>query len=147
GDYPRNIDAGLTGTPGEPYRGAILLVRALLAPGDESIDGADGFGFRYNVSGQGRVFGPYLKPDSFRIANPDNSAIDETSATAYDYAVLVDKNGMPILYFPGRASKPDISQTGLFVDDRDPGPGAKPLYNRYDNEVLPLAAMRKLLGD
>lgn len=144
GDYPRNIDAGLAATPQSDYRGAILLTKALIAPADEADDGAPGPGFRRQQ--QGRIFGPYLKPESFRIANPDGNSIDPNT-TAYDHAVMMDPYSRPILYFPGRASIPDVSQQNMFVNDVAPGAGARPLYNRYDNAILPLTAMREMLGD
>lgn len=143
GDYPRDIDAGLTAAPQSNYRGAILLTKAMIALADEADDGAPGPGFRRRA--QGRVFGPYLKPESFRIANPDGSSIDPSSA-AYDYAVMMDPYERPILYFPGRASIPDLTQAEMFVND-GPGAGGKPLYDQLDNEILPLAAMREMLGD
>lgn len=171
-DYPRDINyasnafglSGAQATAYANYRGAVLLTRALVAPGPEKEtasgrgdgDGAEGPGFRINppVGGgpaQGRIFGPYIKTDSFTIANADQTALDPDNPD-FRLAVMQDKGGKPILYFPGRSTKPDLTGGGgstpnpNFVNS-GPGSGGKPLYNQEDNEILDLEDMRRLLGD
>src|SRR5688572_26616043 len=69
GDYPRPSDYEYDNNT----RGAAILCRAMLGPQDANgyyPDGADGFGFRtrrLNGVAQGRVYGPYVKPESFKL--------------------------------------------------------------------------------
>ena len=121
GDYPRmpnNVD------PTRPT-GASLLCWALIAPGAQSQDGADGPGFR--VRGvTGAVKGPYLPADRFTIAAIPApgmaSAISTgTAAVTFDNVVdfICDRNYHPILYFP--ANKAANAQTGsLYIDQDNP---------------------------
>ncbi|MCS7034772.1 MAG: type II secretion system GspH family protein [Phycisphaerae bacterium] len=103
----------------------------------------------------GRIFGPYLPADKFKIAAGN--------------AFLVDGNGNPILYFPAAASRPTISVVPRFVSGGDPtnNPGQQDrsaLFDANDNlrffmhntaggslEALPqaraLARIRAMLGD
>src|SRR3954447_22747417 len=69
GDYPRPSDYDYS----DNTRGAAILCRALLGPQDADgryPAGADGYGFRtrrVNGIAQGKVYGPYLRPESFRL--------------------------------------------------------------------------------
>lgn len=98
GDYPRlnpftppgrlNVD-----------RGSIVLTWALLGPYPASAsatsvgDGADGYGFRTRP-GVGRVYGPYLQADRFRLVD----FVDGGRT----YKQLADGYGTPILYYPAK---------------------------------------------
>src|SRR5690606_29609782 len=122
------------------------LTRALIAPGPRTgpyADGADGPGFRLQSSG-GQVYGPYLKPEAFKMSG------DETNPDGpLDLArpMLFDKSGKPILYFPARGTKPDLSQANNYVAARSAG--TRPLYIYDDNTAVAASAsaMSKLLGD
>lgn len=86
GDYPR--DWWLASYDGSDIRGTTRLGDYLVGPGDASVDGADGPGFRTNRSG-GRVWGPYLPPDRFNVV--------KSSLRQWN---LLDRWGTPIQYFP-----------------------------------------------
>ncbi len=107
-DYPR-IDysvaaAGtgsvtITSTVSGSVPGAVVLCWALLAPGADAQDGADGPGFRARSfqpsgggtsTGQGQLYGPYIAPGRFKIG----SGTDDTVST------INDRYGHPYLYFP-----------------------------------------------
>ncbi|MDB5323876.1 MAG: type secretion system protein [Phycisphaerales bacterium] len=110
GDYPRPP----TGTPTQrKYR---LLAWALigpydattgvadpLAPGNTMIDGADGPGFRTvfdkSANKGGKVWGPYLAPDKFRVATSANNLDFPTTPADLRWDIL-DRYGSPIEYFP-----------------------------------------------
>lgn len=153
GDYPRPSDYDYSNNT----RGAAILCRALLGPQDANGtygDGADGFGFRtrrVNGTAQGRVWGPYLRPESFKLYNQANKA-----------PLIADVDGQPILYYVARASKPNIHMPDGFValslgptapvypDDYPTPPALSPLFNVFDNSgPYPdgLYRMRLMLGD
>jgi prepilin-type N-terminal cleavage/methylation domain-containing protein len=153
GDYPRfDDDNGATSLNTQQDRGARLLCRALLAPGPASgapgfasgtghaPDGADGPGFRIRGT-TGRVYGPYIQGDKFKLGNPGAS-------TAYDSiyftdATLLDPNGNSILYYPGGTGTINIAAPAPagFVCTVAKGtpqgygntPLARSLYNAFDN--------------
>lgn len=123
GDYPR--------VPGDPsdanyMTGAQILCRSLFAPGpavtpagatDDVGDGADGPGFRIRGT-QGRVYGPYLKSEQFRLRDPanlDNTAPDPNNLNL----VLIDHNDHPILYFPARPGKLNLTINGAYIAQSD----------------------------
>jgi hypothetical protein len=94
----------------------------------------DGPGFR--VRQQGRVYGPYIPPDRFRVSD----------------AAILDHFGTPILYFPAR-HRGDITIAGNYV-----GNTPQSMYNYEDNlqhlkhavgdsDVLARNRMRVMLGD
>jgi prepilin-type N-terminal cleavage/methylation domain-containing protein len=102
-DYPRII-----GVPDE-YDHARLLARTLVAPRDD--DGNPGPGFRVPPGGalsppQGRVWGPYLQPDRFRMRDPANPT---NVSPAPENLALFDRWDRPILYFPARLGRPNLS--------------------------------------
>lgn len=139
GDYPRVTDYGDTS---DQYRGARLLTRALIAHFNEPIDGADGPGFRtrrLQGQAQGRVYGPYLALDSFRMridpADPAIDVLDPDDPT--QVPVLLDKLDNPILYFPARARKPDLNNNNDYVSSTSAS-----LYNQADNSIASLNVMR-----
>ncbi|HZZ43435.1 MAG TPA: type II secretion system protein [Tepidisphaeraceae bacterium] len=137
GDYPR-VEytpgiANVAGSRPEPPTGAQILCWALIGPApmaeknplstNHAIqDGADGPGFRTRpplagVDGvlgttddvpQGRVYGPYIPVDKFKIGDP--SPIPSTSQLMWS---ILDSNHRPILYFPASPKKLDPTiQTG-----------------------------------
>ncbi|MGC4031296.1 MAG: hypothetical protein QM754_06060 [Tepidisphaeraceae bacterium] len=127
-EYPQaDLSAGYT--PGDV--GAFALCRALLAPAPATSDGTvgnlkdgkDNFGFRMDPSGTGKVYGPYLQPDNFRLAyvtGADTLSSSETVLNPPDYArlVLIDRAGRPILYGPTRSTKPKFSNTNVYFAAR-----------------------------
>jgi prepilin-type N-terminal cleavage/methylation domain-containing protein len=154
GDYPRPSDYDYSNNT----RGAAILCRALLGPQDANgpyADGADGFGFRtrrVNGVAQGRVWGPYLRPESFKLY-----------LQAGRVPLIADIDGQPILYYVARANQPNIHLPDGFValslgppttqpDDYPvpPSPTVSPLFNVFDNSgPYPdgLYRMRLMLGD
>ncbi len=155
GDYPRINDYSGTNN----YRGAIVLARAMVAPGPAKTspspapgdDGADGPGFRTRGT-QGRVYGPYIKPESFRIvSDPANITAGLTDLAT---PVLIDRVDRAILYFPARAARGDLSvNPGSTAKGPYVGTTSDAMFNQLDNAVLPLdgapdvPGMRVLLGD
>jgi type II secretory pathway pseudopilin PulG len=163
GDYPRfappppsTSSATPPTDPGAwindaPDRGARLLCRALIGPAggttatpEPGEDGAPGPGFRIRrtlVTGTdgtqqlgGRVYGPYLQADRWKLAYDPNpaSATGGPFSSMYN-AKMLDIYGHPILYYPatpGGASR--IRQPGGFVANY-PGSTIYPLYNASDN--------------
>ena len=132
GDYPRFIyisDPTLANSANRPNppTGAQILCQALIAPapafewplpsGVRPIqDGAAGSGFRIratpdpsgNLLSGGKVCGPYLDPDKFRIGDPDpTTAIAGMDASLR--LVILDSYGNPILYFPAAPTRPNIN--------------------------------------
>jgi len=157
GDYPRPTETNY-----DNQRGAAVLCRALLAPenatGDLG-DGADGYGFRIRRNGatpQGKVYGPYLRPESFKVRR--NQKTNEHDYNVYQLLML-DIDDQPILYYPARATKPNIHLPEGFValalvstsSSQEGGPPPlAPLFNVYDNSgPYPdgLYRMRLMLGD
>lgn len=136
GDYPRFDDIPVSRAD---YRGAYYLCRAMLGPEAATVDGADGMGFRTRV--QGKVWGPYLQVDRFKVT------------ANYE---LADRYGKAILYYPGNkaalaaTTSPDAQ--AKFVSAASyalPAPGSppKPYYNSNDNRLyLSELALQRLLG-
>ena len=159
GDYPRPTENDYSAN----QRGAVILCRALLAPegaGGSHGDGADGFGFRTRRNAdtpQGRIHGPYLRPESFKIGR--QAPTDDHDYTYYPPRIL-DIDQQPILYYVARANKPNINLPNGFVafslgpPTTNPAEGSPPpvapLFNVYDNSgPYPngLYRMRLMLGD
>ena len=116
GDYPRS---GPATPPGGQNNGSVILCWALLAPGPATTgnapDGADGMGFRIRTASQGEVYGPYLRPDRFRVGTltaGTNAVSVITPPAVYDDSqdVIGDMYGNVILYYPANPSVPP-SQT------------------------------------
>jgi prepilin-type N-terminal cleavage/methylation domain-containing protein len=141
GDYPRVPYPA--SDPPRNYVGANFLMWSLVAPSTEANDGADGPGFRTRPGGQGKVYGPYLKPEAFTLGKTDGSP----PSADFSDAVLLDKTKKAVLYFPARASKPDLGQANSFVARATTADNFRPLYNAYDNKLIDLADMRRSLGD
>jgi type II secretory pathway pseudopilin PulG len=132
GDYPRPP----TGTPTQrKYR---LLAWALIGPydattgvadplasGNTMTDGADGPGFRTvfdkSTNKGGKVWGPYLAPDKFRVATPANNLDFPTTPADLRWDIL-DRYGCPIEYFPRWRNYQAGSH--LFGTDATSGPTA-----------------------
>ena len=130
--------------------GAQVLCQAMIGPGDATVDGADGPGFRVRAGVGGRVYGPYVQADKFVV-----------SGTGVN-AVLVDRDSTPILYFPAFFAKANIHtvvtagnpKSGGFTGENDysiaqlADPKLKPLYNALDGPAaLPTANFSVMLGD
>ncbi len=167
-----------------PDRGARLLCRTLIAPGPAGTigangtvgtanpgeDGADGNGFRIRrtvvtstnpPSFGGKVYGPYLQPDKWKLSYDTTGTIFPNMQDAK----LLDHAGNIILYFPARPGPVTVTGSYTFVNVINPlgSPGTsvpQPLYNQYDNSqytqdaspnanlaLLPLPDMMYILGD
>jgi prepilin-type N-terminal cleavage/methylation domain-containing protein len=107
GDYPR---------PPNDKRKYRVLAWALIGPYDTTggpvdplnspkqiMDGADGPGFRTvwdpTVKKGGKVWGPYLAPEKFRVATTANNLDFPTKPPDLRWDIL-DRYGSPIEYFP-----------------------------------------------
>ncbi|MDB5295635.1 MAG: Type secretion system protein [Phycisphaerales bacterium] len=154
GDIPRVSPDGAQPTYGAPpkltaqYAGAQLLCRALLGPGDQATDGANGLGFRtrpaIGTDVQGKVSGPYLSPDKFRTGNYDNFQLSTNPNTS----VLLDSEGMPILYYPGVPSA-NVTATNGYVAANDYSTPARPMFDFNDNSGMftSLKKLQQIMGD
>jgi prepilin-type N-terminal cleavage/methylation domain-containing protein len=145
-------------------------------------DGAEGFGFRVMsrsgvwqfdgtknpVELKGKVYGPYLAPGKFRIANTNIATVvsDVTQGTLNledkafnDTAVLLDANDRPILYYPVLNPQPNVNvptpvpgtYKGTYIAE-GPRTGAVndplPMYRFTDNStLLSEADFKRLMGD
>ena len=149
GDYPRVRGlpwAGATGNDATQWLGARMLCRALIGPGPATSetaadipDGAGarpagaaatapetapGPGFRTRSAVSGRVYGPYLPVDRFKLGDPN----DPTSTTAAPGRLaILDRYNKPYLYFPASPAKPNINVAG--------SPGSTPGYVHTDPAV------------
>jgi prepilin-type N-terminal cleavage/methylation domain-containing protein len=155
--YPMpTLAAGIPSAPDRPNppTGAQLLCFTIVAPAPAKEpgysptvsrrwkqDGADGPGFRTRGF-DGRVYGPYLPADRFKLANPDNP----TDTNPLTLAIL-DRYNRPILYYPARG-RPNIRVTNGFVKDWDYLAPPAPKYNVRDNPgAMDERTMRVMLGD
>lgn len=190
GDYPRVTDFPalvLAADDNRVLNGAKVLAKALIGPGAENPtgappfvngeDGSDGPGFRIRrlrgpgpdgVAGNaddrlnGKVWGPYLPADKFKLRDPD----DPTNASASPArAAMLDGNDKPILYFPARTPKPDVRVATNFADRAEASlfdlndatvgasPPATPVAATYfrhtpeTDDVTAMARFRSMLGD
>lgn len=122
GEYPQvRYDPSIPPTPitndrPNPPTGAQVLCQALIAPapatnsgaaGRKVQDGADGPGFRTRGT-QGRVYGPYLQPGKFKVADPANPNAPPAPNKELVLTIMDRSNSRPILYFPAAAGKPNI---------------------------------------
>ena len=168
GDYPQVASPPAQGITND-FDGARMLCRALIGPGPESAPstpigaqqiadgkGADttppnpqmpGPGFRTRGT-SGRVYGPYLPVDRFKLGNPSQGG--RTTDPPGWWAIL-DKYNKPILYFPAYG-KPNIRLQRSYAWDRTTAD--KPMYNYLDNRGGPTAIafanradFARMLGD
>jgi hypothetical protein len=119
------------------------------------MDGNDGPGFRTRklpgADGkldttddvpQGRVFGPYLPADRFKLADPNTPT--ETRPLFWS---ILDRYNRPILYYPAKG-KPNVRADGAFVRDWNYLAPPAPKYNARDNAgAMDERTMRVMLGD
>lgn len=185
GNYPQ-VDAAMASNTNNPYRGASILCWALVAPGPQgnpsgnAFGTADGYGDptgqQANLPGpgfrvrgtQGTVHQSYLNLDRFKLAMvsggiasisvPANGAFDDA------HAVILDRFGQPILYFPAnRAAVVTSSMNsyvgqGTYTGGTTPvNPATSPRYNTNDAPInqlfsynlggtfTPLQAMLRLM--
>lgn len=167
---PAVLGPPYAGAPAD-YNGARLLCRALIAPGpgvstnpqqipdgkgESPTPGApetlNSPGFRIRA-GQGKVYGPYLKPESFKIGDPTTPG-----STVVGRWAILDKSGRPILYYPATPNRPNVSTAAAYISDqvRDPFLPATALYYGRDNwdgnatnaaRVMGTRKLRRMLGD
>jgi prepilin-type N-terminal cleavage/methylation domain-containing protein len=83
-------------------------------------DGLDGPGFRSRQGG--KTWGPYLKPENFKVQGLD----------------LCDRDGNPILYFPATPGGSNVNKANGYVAklNRTAATPAVPLYNANDNVTI-----------
>lgn len=136
GDYPRLNPYTPPGRVSVD-RGSVVLTWALLGPYPAASsavsvgDGADGLGFRLRA-GQGRVYGPYLQADRFRL-------VDFVDA-GRTYKQLADGYGTPILYYPAKPGQRVGPQDARYF-----GLGDTFVFNPSDNpELVPGALLTRL---
>jgi hypothetical protein len=147
--YPP-VPAGVpfAGCPAD-FNGARMLCRALIAPGPGEpapanmiSDGAGskppgsnptdptvketlpGPGFRTRGT-TGRVYGPYLPPDRFKLGDPSG-----TNRTEPGFMAILDRYNRPILYYPA-TGKPNIRVDKSYAWVRSATD--KPMFNIADN--------------
>jgi hypothetical protein len=134
GDYPR-VEF--------PKTGAIVLCRALIAPGPAgptnlpTADGFDGPGFR--VRPGGKVWGPYLPADKFKLIDPTNPAGNNPDPRLP--LVIADRYRHPILYYPANKAS-NYNQRYGYVwpapyasqKSTDENNLIKPMFNASDND-------------
>ena len=113
-------------------------------------DAADGPGFRTRLAvngvAQGKVWGPYLKPENFKTTG----------------VALNDRDGNPILYFPASSAQANVRTARSYIDlDSQTRVPPTPIIPKYDaennlkifrragetNDTNSLARMQALLGD
>jgi prepilin-type N-terminal cleavage/methylation domain-containing protein len=143
GMYPP-VSPGPAFVPGGPtdFNGARLLCRALIAPGPATgapntiFDGAGtaasgsaaetlpGPGFRTRGT-TGRVYGPYLPPDRFKLGDASGN-----NSTQLGTFAILDRYNRPILYYPA-TGKPNIRLDRSYAAPRIGND--KPMYNTADN--------------
>jgi prepilin-type N-terminal cleavage/methylation domain-containing protein len=169
GDIPRTSPDGSRVTPittngglRDGYAGAQILCRAMIGPGEELIDGAQGNGFRtvrpITVGGvktqQARIYGPYIQIERFKLLTSPNppTVINPTTTPvgALNSALLGDRSGKPILYYPG-IKQADVRATNGYIANVTWGNPNQPqaMFNLLDNRLLvtPAARLQLLLGD
>ena len=149
GDYPRvkGLPWPQAAAPADTqWLGARMLCRALIGPGpgvatDQEIrlgripDGAgtraggnatdpetqNGPGFRTRSVTSGRVYGPYLPVDRFKLGDPNNPTATTTEPGLW---AILDRYNKPYLYFPASPAKPNVATSGA--------PGTTPGYVHTD---------------
>lgn len=90
---------------------------------------------------QGTVYGPYLKPESFKLGDPSGKNRTEPA-----FLAILDRYNRPFLYYPANG-KPNIRLARSYAWDRT---GAeRPLYNALDNQAAfaPRQGFARMLGD
>ncbi len=124
-------------------------------------DGHDGFGFKsrrqiisvpegstYYVPG--KTYGPYLEPErwSFGIIEAGEIALAPGDISEEPTVMILDRNDMPILYYPAVRKTPDIYNGTGFVSNYLADERPLSLYNAADNiGAVPEALLRIMLGD
>lgn len=160
GDYPRpggTIYSSRLANGAMQIGGAQILCWALVAPGPAAEDGADGPGFRLRGA-TGRVYGPYLPPDRFIIGTFTGAPGDAALVTSYSqsglapddwFAVLADRRGRRILYYPAHRNARPGTTPGSYVTAAGlPRTAQNPLWDANDGDpvLLPDWLLRNMLG-
>lgn len=161
GDFPRTSPDGTTvnfvgrlGSAGKAD-GAQLLCRALMGPGQLTVDGADGPGFRTigAIGGvaQGKVYGPYLPMERFKLVKPDTgfTPVKPDVVGDADNACIADRGGRPILYYPA-IKNAEVRAPNGFISRYEWGvsTGIRPMFNSMDNDLfLPIDKFEIIMGD
>lgn len=111
-------------------------------PGFRTRSGVDSSG---NFVAQGKIWGPYLSPDKFRVFTlstvPGLTTVlssTNTTGTPDATSILLDSQGHSILYFPAALATPNFAQANNYLadyaDPNSPPPtGTQYLYNSFDN--------------
>jgi len=105
----------------------------------------EGYDSNNNLQAQGKVWGPYVTPDKFRVFTlstvPGLTTVlssTNTTGTPDATSILLDSQGHSILYFPAALTTPNFSQANKYLADyADPNSppviGTQYLYNSFDN--------------
>jgi prepilin-type N-terminal cleavage/methylation domain-containing protein len=136
-EYPRaGVSNGAT-----PTRGSDLLVRALIAPFAQAVDGLDGPGFRASkiVDGsgnyQGKPYQAYIPADKFKLIW-DPTDKDKPCE-------IQDGAGGAILYYPATSIKPNINVANGYI-----GAHPKAMFDSsYGSDHLKPEAFMFMMGD
>ena len=151
------------------FNGARMLCRALIAPGKGEPQGAantiwDGAGSKpagttdpnaketepgpgFRIRGtSGKVYGPYLKPETFKLGDPDNNGSSTGAPGAW---AILDRYNRPYVYYVA-VGKPNIRLAKSYAWDRSTSD--KPMYNALDNwdgttGAMPRETLARMLGD
>jgi len=142
GDYPRP-DRNVPGA----LQGAVVLCWGLVAPGPavspSGGHGADGPGFRLHGT-SGKVWGPYLNVNQFKLMATDNQGTLSAAAGTYDnlHTVIVDRYNNPVLYYP-RKTKATASSLSTYFGPLNSTP--RYVFNDNNPAYAPLAGMQAQL--
>jgi len=134
---------GVAGTAG-PGGAALIADGAGIAPSAGAPETMPGPGFRIRGT-QGKVYGPYLPLNKFKMANPSPT----TGVTQPGLLALMDRYGKPILYYPAHG-KPNVAVGTSFINQFDPASPSTngALYNAWDNRAaMPMLVFRRMMGD
>ena len=109
-------------------------------------DGAEGAGFRVRRAPgpdaalntaddllQGKIYPPYLSPDHFKVGAREDKAGPSTDFNLVLHFNILDRDGMPILYFPASPGKPNVTVPGAMPPNAPYVDAAYATSNAMDN--------------
>jgi len=126
------------------FRGAHMLARALIGPGDN--DGQAGPGFR--VVAGGKVYPPYLNVEQFNVRRDGNEwVLCDSSGTVIRDSLTNQLVRPAIEYYPRRYRVCGDGVTPApLVGEVNPGKNAYFMFHQNEG-VIPAAVLRWALGD
>lgn len=147
-DYSISRSSADQKTRPNPQTGAEVLCTALIAPAQAvepmppamfrlKQDGADGPGFRTRPNG--KIYPPYLSLEQFKYGSREDSFGPLTDDANVLHFCILDRNNMPILYFPRSPVNPNVTVapvapnvTAPYVDSTYVAPTHSSEQSRYD---------------